>query len=224
MTFCFGHLHIQRGAGKGQRWPSVATGLRVLPSAVKQNAVEVVANVLYRHRKTPGPAAASSVFCGTANAGPAQIPAPAESLQRQVCRVKRSCRPSGSGWTAAIPGLTVWSPGMVQDVDQFACAHRGGEVAVVAAQLAAVRIWISRSLIWSTAWFRPFYGAARWSALAACAAARQCLPRTGVPREPCLVLPSGRSVSSTSCGFEDGAWTAAALVTPAVLHSTPFCP
>ncbi len=136
--FLLGHFHIQRGAGKGQ---AVAVGgdqAQGLALGHKQNAVEVVANVLHCHgkRHLAQQVLQRLLWHGKHGAEGGRFLHQWEVFSRQALQ--------GEAALAALQdqlGLArLQTHGLVaghglQDVDELACAHGGGEVARVATQL-----------------------------------------------------------------------------------------
>ncbi|MNV55530.1 hypothetical protein D3C71_1477640 [compost metagenome] len=162
------------------------------------------------------PSRSFSVFCGTANTGPkaADSCTSGKSSAGRLCSVKRLLPPFRMSLDWADSRLTVWSPGMVR---RMSMSLRAPTVVVKSPvsppSSAVVRIWISRSLVVSCRALPVL----RISTLARMGSVwrRSTMPATDCRTARTLSCVAFRTImSSTSCGFWDGAWTAAQVVPP----------
>jgi hypothetical protein len=134
--FLLGHFHVERGAGKRQ---AVAVGghqAELLAFGHKQDAVEVVADVVHRHGKRHLVEQVFRVFCGTLKVGPklADSCTSGKSSGGRVCSVKLAFAAFEDQLACGLPGSRSGRRHGAQDVDQLACTHGGGEVAIIATQ------------------------------------------------------------------------------------------
>jgi hypothetical protein len=201
--FLLGHFHIQRGAGKGQ---AVAVGgdqAQGLALGHKQNAVEVVADVLHCHgkRHLAQQVLQRLLWHGKHGAEGGRFLHQREVFSRQALQREAALAALQDQLGLLDSRLTVWSPGMVF---KMSMSLRAPTVVVKSPvsppSSAVVRIWISRSLVVSCSALPVL----RISTLARMGSVcrRSTMPATDWSTARTLSCVAFRTImSSTSCGF-----------------------